>query len=231
MRVVACLAWYDEPPESLTRCVRSLAGIADTLVAIDGPWEGFPSTRLHSTLDEGLAIHEAARLAGIQLDLRTSQAVWPSQVKKRDHLMRAASELGDWLLVIDADEWLDVPQIDISTLSAKQTIDGQQDFALVRDVLEFTPLDVATVELHEGQHHAPIRRIYRAPVTVQRSHHGYRTSDGRWLHGPPDHVTLEPAIATPIQLHHDRSARSNERAGAAIAYRQHRVRNQTELWT
>jgi hypothetical protein len=66
VKIVAALAWYREPPEFLDRLVRSLAGLVDVLVALDGAWALFPDAEPHSTLAEGMALHEAGALdAGV----------------------------------------------------------------------------------------------------------------------------------------------------------------------
>ena len=219
-RIVACLSWHAEQPAHLTRAITSLHGIADTVVALSGRWDGFPPIDTTWTVaDELTAIRQTCEATSLRLHL-CAGLEWRSQVDKRDQLMRCASELGDWLLVIDADEWL-------------EPADGEGD--LLRDLLgNITLRDVATVMCtHHGDGQptsAPIRRIYRAPVTVAKAHNGYLTPDGRWLHGAPHAVQLEPTITTPLQLHHHPRNRGDERNRAAASYRAHRRRNQTERW-
>lgn len=218
MTIVACLAWYDEPIEFLDRCVRSLAGFADKLIAYDGAWELFPDGKTMSPADQILTILRAANDIGIDGHLVSSKP-WASQVAKRDALMRDASKCGDWLFVIDGDEY-------VADAYAAHT----------RAILGAACGDVATVvcenttDLPVG-YRAPIRRFYRAPVSVDLAHNGYRTADGRWLHGDPAYVELERAIDTPLLLHHERGNRSAERNARAAGYRKNRRAVEAEDWT
>jgi hypothetical protein len=225
MRVCAALAWYDEPDSFLDRCVRSLVGVADHLVALDGPWHGFPGLP-YSGAGNYDAIRSAASAIGVPLafgnlvqQLR-GVASWESQVVKRSTLMAICDDLSaDWIFVIDGDEFVHEASTDAT-----------------RAALEAADTDVGTVVCQHitGQQadrfSAPIRRFYRAGTRIETAHNGYRRA-GRWLHGDPSYVKLERAFATPLVLHHERSSRSEGRNQAAMVYRAHRRAQRTEAWT
>lgn len=226
--ITACLSFWDERPESLSRCVRSLDGICSHVVALDGPWELHPADRVRASEEECEAIMEAASgLAGkprrIRAEIQFSLTTWPSQVAKRAELMRLGIEAGNpWLLVIDGDEWV-------------ETCDR---FAF-HQALRETELDVAQVNQHRygrgiRTHNRSMRRLYRAAtgVTVERAHNGYVTSDGRWLHGDPAYVVLEQPLDTAhlITVAHDLEARTTVRRHAQLAYRSNRRRARAERW-
>ena len=224
VKITACLAWYMEPPAFLTRCVESLRGLADELVAYDGAWDLWPDARPFSSDDEYTAIHEAAESIRLPYTIYEPDTTWASQVEKRAALMLEAGETGaDWLLVIDGDEWI-------------ETHHG----AAVRAALESTPCDVATI-MHKRvtgydavNTPGAIRRLYRANtgVTVDTAHNGYRTSDGRWLHGDSAAVRLEPAcdLSGMVLLHHEHNNRGVGRDRARQVYRQARLAQRTEAW-
>jgi hypothetical protein len=223
VKLIACLAFYDEPIPFLERHVRSVARVADELVAFDGAWHGHPDGKPHSPVEQALTIKTTALAAGLPCIYYSPQRTWLSQVEKRDALMRYASgrcAKNDWLLVIDGDEHV-----------------HGCDNASLRWLLEHTDYDVATVNttrthgqrLIEGS--TPMRRLYRAPVTVERAHNGYRR-DGQWLNGDSAYVRLARAAdATPhLHLHHEHMNRGDERNGARLAYRMERRREQSETW-
>jgi hypothetical protein len=224
MKIVACLAWYLEPPDFLARCVTSLRGLADELIAYDGAWDLFPHARHESTLNEYAAIEYAADEIGLPVTIYTPATTWGSQVEKRAALMLEAGETdADWLLVIDGDEWID-----------------QHQASTARGMLATTSCDVATI-MHKRvtgvdavNVPAPIRRIYRAStgVTVDTAHNGYRTMDGRWLHGDSAAVRLEVPLdlSRYISLHHARADRGEERNRAALDYRSARLAAGAESW-
>lgn len=227
--ICACLSFWDETTATLTRCVKSLIGVCDYLVALDGPWALHPAEGCRATRDEIDAIIDAASgLAGKPIPLRAavhfSAGIWPSQVAKRAELMRLAAETGSaWLLVIDADEWIEfaAPRLD------------------VHEQLSATDRDVALVNQHRigtgiRTHYRSMRRIYRAAagVTVQTAHNGYRTADGRWLHGDPAYVKLEDAVdlSQLLTVGHDIEARTSVRRRAQLDYRSNRRRARAERW-
>lgn len=227
MSVCACLAWYDEPPESLEACVRSLAGVADCLLALDGPWQGHPFEAVESPDEQFEAIERAARdcLIALCVPLVGPQP-WESQVAKRAALMQHGARInpGGWLLVIDADETVEQAAPDL------------------RDQLAAVPADqlAATVAIEQERSPwtrggiAPRERLFRArpDLTVERCHNGYRAG-GRWLAG--DRMFID--VAEPFDLtgalrirHHQGADRSGARLAARLAYRQHRRKHRLEQW-
>ncbi len=213
-----------EPPAFLARCVESLRGLADELVAYDGAWDLWPDAKPESTEAEGLAIIRAADEIGLPCTIYTPDTTWGSQVEKRAALMLEAGETGcDWLLVIDGDEYI-----------------ANAESQVARATLETTACDVAcimhlrTVGYDRVNIPGPIRRLYRAStgVTVDTAHNGYRTMDGRWLHGASHAVRLEPALdlSQHVLLHHERANRGEERNRAALEYRSARLAAGVESW-
>lgn len=229
MKITACLCWYDETAELLERCVDSLAGFVDELVAFDGRWDLYPAPKrgegdiVHSPMWQQYALVEAAHNAGIPLRREVArQSPWPSQVDKRNALLQAAAESGDWLLVIDADEW----------------IEGGEARGLRAELMR-TGADVAFVDYQmyvDGRPRSryPIRRLYRAAsgVHIETAHNGHRTSDGRWLHGDTSYVQLEHAeeLQPWLTLGEETNARSIERQMAKREYRKARGRERVEVW-
>jgi len=220
--VTACLAWYAESPETLQRCARSLGGLCDLLVATGGRWEGFPEVAGDDPEAQAAALEQGCYEAGIFSSISWTRAPFASQVEKRAELMRTAAIGSDWLVVIDAEEY--VVHADTGTVTA---------------LLEETSADVAQltgirVPLTASSARRPWRRIYRAAtgVTVRHAHNGYVTADGRWLYGNPAHVPLEPVLdLTPhILLAHDIASRSEERRAARKAYLIDRRDRDTERW-
>jgi hypothetical protein len=223
VKIVACLAWYDEPITFLDRCIRSLAGIADRIVAYDGAWQMFPHEDHLSPIEQTLRIYWTANQVGISPNVFRPHVEWGSQVAKRDALMREACDYGDWLFVIDGDEYV-----------------AEADPDKLRATLAETELDVASVTAKRTNGFAgvnvpqPIRRIYRAStgVSVEIAHNGYRTADGRWLHGDGAFCKMEPVCNTApfVLLHHEKLNRGVERNEASMEYRKNRNRTQCERW-
>lgn len=226
MKITACLAWYDENPDDLARCVTSLEGIADHLIELDGPWQGMPHDHHASPREQQDALREAAYAIGLPVISIAKGDAYASQVQKRDQLMKYARTRtdADWLLVIDADEAIEPNAMTLALWHA----------------LENTEHDVALVTLrnihHDTEYSGPIRRLYRASTGVHvpgPAHMAYVTSDGRYLHGDPAYVQLEPpesSTAAMLTIAHDSSHRTAERQAARLAYRNHRNRERTEAW-
>jgi hypothetical protein len=214
--IAAVLCWYQEPTEHLNRCVRSLAGTADTLLAVDGAWHPYPNAEPRSHVWQREDIHFAAHETGTDCIVYQTDTVWPSQIAKRAAAVEYAATLADWILVIDADEHI-----------------AHADHNELRDQLEHTPHDVAEITVRNITGNdfrnidRPWRRLFRAHpgLSVRQSHQGYSITDDnstRWLHA--DYragVTLEPAhdATALLRLHHTPASRSPQRNADAKHYR------------
>lgn len=216
MRIVAALPWYDEQPSWLDRCVRSLAGVVDELIAVDGRWELYDdSAPILSHFEQDIAITKAAHAVGIEATVWKPGRVWATQVAKRAVTMELAAELGDWVLVIDADEYV-----------------AHHD-PVWKARLEYG-YDVGLVALHAQFEQMPdrrIRRVFRAGTTVRVAHNGY-WYEGRWLHGDSAKVRLAPAVdlSDALVLHDDSGRREPGREQKAMDYRRARARERVEVW-
>jgi len=221
--VVGALAWYAETEQTLERCARSLGGVCDILVALGGRWQGFPAMPLDDADAQARAIKRGADQADISFcAVSWTREPFRSQVAKRAELMLAARTLGDWVLVIDADEYVATANTDEleTTLAATHA-----DVATVAGIR--VPITASSVR-------RPWRRIYRAStgVTVETAHNGYRAEDGRWLYGDPAHVQLEPAVDVRdhLLIAHDIEARGGERKDARKLYLEARRVQVLEAW-
>lgn len=218
MRITAALAWHDEPVEFLERCVMSLNGVVDELVAVDGAWRWFDGGTTSSP-EEIRAIKAAAKWCDIPCRVVVPDAIFDSQVHKRARLMEEASKTSDWVLVIDADEYV-----------------SWSDPEMIRAQLAVTDLLAATVEitnLHRGEKLPPDyhhdgglrRRLYLAGTTVVVVHSGYSYHGKHLLPG-------EPAVdlSAYLKLEHDIANRGPERNQKARDYREARTRERVEVW-
>lgn len=218
VRVCAALAWYDETPEFLDRCVRSLAGVADEVLALDGAWRLFPCGRPMSPPDQEEAVWAAARSIGLPVRVKVPSEVYASQVAKRAHLMELAADHCDWVLVIDADEYV-----------------ADADGDAVHAALEVATENVGIVthrNLHRGwtannpdpPRAGMNRRLYRAGTTVVVVHSGY-VREGEHLH-VSDPVDLREALT----IEHDNWNRGDDRNERSREYRRARERERVEVW-
>jgi hypothetical protein len=214
VRICAALAWYDEPDGFLTRCIRSLRGVVDELVALDGRWEEHPGEGFWSSPENLAEVNSASLAAGISTVPMRPARPYVSQLEKRQDLMRFASANADWILVIDADEYV---------VSANPL--------LLRAALAQTPLEVGYVgfrNLNRGEIMPGIplnaglnRRLFRSGTTLKTVHSGYMR-EGRNLLVSEDSVDLRGCLA----LEHDNVNRGAERNEAARRYR----RERSERW-
>lgn len=217
MIITAALCWYDESVEFLARCVQSLEGLADSVVAVDGAWAIFPGGP-RSGAEQVEAIKETADAVGMACHVWQPDEIWASQVAKRAAMMDLASDIGDWLFVIDADEYV--------------------NYALplaVRRRLQSSEAVTATVtikNLHRGEqmpgYHPQgglTRRFYRAGTTVTVVHSGY-AYEGRHLLRDE----LEEDLRDLIVVEHDNHNRGADRNAADRGYREARQREGVEVW-
>lgn len=219
MIITAALCWYEEREETLDRCVRSLAGLVDRVVAVDGAWKLFPGGQPGgSGHEQQRAIREAADSAGIGCEIWSPLFVYESQVAKRAHMMQLAGDGSDWVFVVDADEYV--------AFSAGEA---------ARAVLAETDCVTATVtvrNLHRGEtmpgYHPQgglLRRFYRAGTTVTVVHSGYAYEGRQLLRGEPE-LDLRDFVV----IEHDNHNRGADRNAADRGYREARQREGVEVW-
>lgn len=212
----------------LERCIRSLAGVVDVLVPLDGRWQAFADDLpAASPLEQReLVLDVAADLDGdfLTVHVPTPTRPFESQVAKRSHLYGIAAGLARWVLVIDADEHVEQVahgfhdrlaelEDDLVALVACRAVNGQTRNA--------------------GVHSIPRLFSSAEGLTVDRVHNGVRTTTGRWLAGDGAHVKPEePAdLSADLVLFHAQGAgRPHERELADRAYRYTRARRHLERW-
>lgn len=226
--IAACVAWYDEPLESLERCIRSLPLAADVLVISDGRWRDFHDEGpTSSPREQRDLVWRAATEAFPQRALiyeRGRRAPWPSQVAKRAHMYAVGASVAEWVLVIDADEHLE-----------------RCDRTQLVSYLGETKSLAATVGMRTVYGPAAPEGVWPTPrlfstkhgLTVEHSHNGIRTSDGRFLTGDPKYVTIEPQsdVSDLLRFYHSQGAeRPHEREMRDRRYRRRRRETGTEGW-
>ena len=217
MIVVAALAWYAESTVTLERCVTSLKGYCDGLVALGGRWSGFPEIPGDDPEEQANVISEACEKTGLNYEVGLGE--WESQVEKRSDLMEQATDWSDWVLVIDADEYIE-----------------KGSPSLFRDGLDATGYDVARVFTYRipTPYGRNIQRVYRSStkVTVKTAHNGYMAEDGRFLNGDPCYVNLAPTaeLGDHLTIVHDLTCRGTNRKQARQDYLRFRRKTRIESW-
>lgn len=181
MRIIGCLAWYDESPSWLSTCVAGFGRVCDTIVAVDGAYGLYPGARARSRPDQAEAILAGAEAAGAGCVVHRPKDVWwGNEIEKRTHVMRLATQLSeedDWLLVFDADELV-----------------MQADPVAVRRDLEETDCLVASFTLLDGQDLGEGERAELARQVPVSTDWTFRARDiFRWapdLHYVGNHYTV-----------------------------------------
>ena len=165
MRICAATIWYDEHPDDLAETVSSLAGFADCMVALDGPFRTFPAENPYSATEQVGAIAQACSESGIEL--LTYQPAEPGrwlsyagdEVEKRNAALDFAGTLGaDWVQAVDAD---------MTLLPGWET---------ARARLEETDLVVA-----ETMTGSPLRNCFRWTPTLRYVFSHFALTDGETL--------------------------------------------------
>lgn len=211
MILIACLAWYDEQPVHLTRCIRGAAAAGAThVVAVDGAYAHYPATRAISPPGQQSAIRTVCRDLGLSLTLHAPTSAWHTEMQKRTLLLALghahAEPYEDWLLVVDADE-------DYTHAEG------------LRDTLRTTPHDVASPLLIEQDaqgtvtNRIHVRKAFRTHpqgIRVHAAHYLYVRGDGElvWQGGNngtvptrdlPEHVVMHRATERTARRLKDRN--------------------------
>lgn len=231
VRVVGCLAWYDESPLWLAAAVQGAAKLCDHVVAVDGAYALYPRGRAWSTPEQSQAITEAAHAAGVGCTIHHPQEVWMgNQIEKRSlmfELARTVADETDWVYVFDADDLV----TDVPGDARRRLEEAEEDVAVYTlwwtDDMHATPAKEQAAQAFAYPHEAANRYfpgLFRAlpGLRVQDTHyHVVAERDGETvsLRGHPDHHDLEPFLnLTDMRVQHRHPQRTKQRLDVSAAY-------------
>lgn len=172
MKLVGLLSWFDEPTKDLERCIRSFHACGMThLVCCDGAYGLFPGGAPVSDSRQHATITSVCNELAVDLRIYLPPRMWETETDKRATVFRIAERefattLDDWLIVIDADEYVPAPR-DLRPMLATLTLDAA---------------DLHVDEPGGGGNPAKqfeIRKLFRAipGLTVRLNHHTYVAAD------------------------------------------------------
>lgn len=241
-KICGILSWWDESASWLSTAVSSMGRFCDEIVAVDGAYALMPGGRPRSMPAQAEAVLAAAEVADVACTVhRPRDLFWGNEIEKRNLTLRLAGavlEPGDWVVVVDADQYL-------MKLNAEA----------LRWDLANTELHVATYTVLDGRDQLAdeqVARLARADVLdtewTTRVHCAYRWSpelrygplhwsvstviDGerRWLWGPRE--KLEPALHLNASLvfYHRTEDRALIRKTAQGGYYETRESQGIEKW-
>jgi hypothetical protein len=191
MIVTCALAWWNETPEDLARCVRGMATVADRVVAVDGAYVRYPGATITSAPEQAEAIRATAQEVGLEAVIHIPDRLWAGQVEKRDFLMRQAAIGSDWIAGVDADFL-----ISGNRLRVRRDLERYgDDVDVVRVVLE-TPVGRGEYASHwhrkiEEWRSYEFHHFFRAlpEIGCERVHWQFRAvknGEPVWMLGVPD---------------------------------------------
>ena len=212
MNITGALAFWNELPGDLDRCIRGLANIADRVVAVDGAYRRYPTGTARSADDQVDAIRSAARATGMKCLIVQPEEMWAGQVEKRTFLLGVAAIDSDLIVVVDTDH------IITTNRDAVRAHLERANGVTVWSVPLWTPpnpdkgpKDRAAGLWHENQagqtYHIP--HIYRAlpGLRVEKRHWWYSAllnGQRHWLWGGDPSYPAVPVtpIPVPYQVEH-----------------------------
>jgi len=226
VKVIALISWYAESPTWLATTVASCARFCDHVVAVDGAFRHFPEGTASSGAEQQEAIIKTAEAAGMGVTLHVPSEVWMgNEIEKTNARFRLAEAIAepdvDWMFVIDADSVV---------VEAPPT---------VREDLEATPLDVATISLADwiDWHKTPeletlAQAAHMSDRTLSPLRCFFRAIPGIWCEGTHAHwfVKEKGEYAegqTPIRCLRGSDDQQTEQAldlGSVIVEHRHRMR-------
>ncbi len=180
MKIVAAVNYFDEPLEHTDRLLESLQGFVDGVVLVDGAYRLFPHDIPYTDEKRLNTIHETSVLLDLNMTIVSIETAWTNQTTKRSYMMNAAADAGDYVLVIDADEWVDREATDIERLLYKINMHRPDAISVCLD----TPdpprrrlahnLATQSPQMSTSVHGKGVERIYRSmtDIIVGPLHHG-----------------------------------------------------------
>jgi hypothetical protein len=110
--IAALMAFYDDPADTTEAAIRSVQGLVDHLVAVDGAYATFPGGEAKSPDEMRDRIQATAEEIGVDVLFYTPADVWAGgEPEKRDRMYRMADATGaDWYTILDTDFLFEYPQ-------------------------------------------------------------------------------------------------------------------------
>jgi hypothetical protein len=175
--VAAVVIWYDENPEDITRMVRSMGGLCDYMVAVDGVFRNFPDAKkAWSDKEQIAAFSEACGEVGIELLVYQPKAIgrWLGRFKGEEVPKRNASFN---LCSVFQPTWVIVCDADMECIAKNGA----------RELLEWTDKSVAVTDVGGFQH----RHVFRwSPNLMYLKAHYVCVDGNRTLAHPPSATSL-----------------------------------------
>ncbi|OPZ65624.1 MAG: hypothetical protein BWY85_00445 [Firmicutes bacterium ADurb.Bin506] len=177
MKIVAAVNYFDEPLEHTNRLLQSISGFVHEVVLVDGAYRLFPHTDPRTDPDRIASIVGTGNMLGLVMNVVAPDKAWENQTTKRSYLMNLAASHGDFVLVIDADEWIDRERTDIEKIRYKLAMHQPDAVAVCLD----TPgdgnqfnLGTQSPQMSTSVHGKGIERLYRSmrDFTIGPVHHG-----------------------------------------------------------
>ncbi len=211
MNLIGLLSWFDEPRETLIRCLAGLADAGvDHVVALDGRYALFPADHDCSHPNEYAAILLACRELGMRCTIHEPNGPWMGgETEKRTALVAlgwAVAEPGDWFWVQDADQWTVAVPDDLKARLAATGLEAAE--------VDMLDKEAERAGLANWPAHFAMRSLFRAqPIRVETNHVNYVTGDGRHLWGRDgDGRVVEALDLTDcVRVEHHPQARGAER--------------------
>lgn len=209
------LAWWDEPPQDLYACVRSMRVVCDAVVAVDGAYEMTPGATRLSPDDQPDAIRKAAHDSGMDCTIAYPEKIWTGQVEKRNFMLQLACRDSDWVVAVDADHRLTGDREAVRAELERVMPWADSVFHRFYTPLPEDPRDVERLAPHEWHkkfagksfEHSLVIRVLD-DMRVEESHWGYtgtknghRVTVGAWKH---DDIPAGQyhTLAAPFQFNH-----------------------------
>jgi hypothetical protein len=106
------MAFYDDPADTTEAAIRSVQGLVDHLVAVDGAYATFPGGEAKSPDEMRERIQATAEEIGVDVLFYTPADVWAGgEPEKRDRMYRMADATGaDWYTILDTDFLFEYPK-------------------------------------------------------------------------------------------------------------------------
>lgn len=225
MRLLGLIAYFDESPDAIERCVTELSmlGVSD-IYAVDGAYRLFPDGR--GTSDQAREINDVlARMTsecGMNLTTYTPAGVYMSnEVEKRQLMLDLAlvrTGPDDWIIWYDADFTIE---------------DGSRDLRPDLEVLTHAGARWADVEINDSTHLTlgwyKLRLLWRAVPGMRfvRNHFTIRYHDGvETIVQPKQHDA--PGHQLGVRIRHALNDRAPGRRERQVKYYENRERLGTE---
>lgn len=208
-KIAIGISYYNDYP-CIARCLESLVVdrvlMPDYVILVDGIYEGYPDADPYSVDGSTTFAKAFARKYPWQVILQRRANL--SERTKRQCVVESAAKIADFLLILDADEYVAYPETSWGAF--------RQELSHIKQYFISNIYGIRCVDLHQNGYAGYRPRLWFKPAEVRygKNHYQFMKKSGDRM------LETIASNAESLTIYHDHSCRSQQREALRLEYQE-----------